>query len=98
MTGCSIAGADAAQYGGAIGGIGASSSCALNGVSFTAFNAPLGTILYGNKYTGIDGAPVYTVGPGCFIGGTELTLLNFATTLQPSMVHLINGAGITPDF
>ncbi|MDR1098890.1 MAG: hypothetical protein LBL28_00265 [Treponema sp.] len=94
MTDCSISGAVSSYAGGAVGGCGPSTTCTLSGVSFSGCSAPWGSLLYGNKYTGIDGAPAYTVGPGCSVNGTVITGANWS--LFTSGVYLVNGATIAP--
>jgi hypothetical protein len=101
MTDCSIDGASAPR-GGAIAGFGPS-TCVLSGVSFANCAASLdpgtgGSLLYGDEdpypYSYADGAPAYTVKPGCKVEGTEITASNWSTILTPSMLYLINGSTI----
>jgi hypothetical protein len=95
MTACSINTASSNNGGGAIGGAGPS-SCKLYGVSFTNCSAPQGSLLYGNKYSNSTGAPAYTVGPGCTVNGTEITIYNWSSFNTDSLIYLINGATIIP--
>jgi hypothetical protein len=97
MTNCSILNAASSKSGGAISGLGPSSSCVLNGVSFTNCVSALdrGHILYGNKYNDINGAPAYTVKPGCSVNGTVITGSNYTTVLSSPNAVLYNGATIT---
>jgi hypothetical protein len=93
MTGCSITDAAASRGGGAIAGVDPS-SCTLSGVSFNNCAALQGSLLYGNSYTNISGAPAYTVRPGCSVNGTVITQSNWSSVLSPSMVYLVNGSTI----
>jgi hypothetical protein len=101
MEDCLIQNTEAAQYGGAIAGVGNagtanggndSSSCELRAVGFTNFSAPQGSILYGTAGAGTGTAPAYTIRPGCSVGGTVITPVNYSTVLLPSMVYLPEGS------
>ncbi|MDR1586870.1 MAG: right-handed parallel beta-helix repeat-containing protein, partial [Treponema sp.] len=93
MTNCSIEDASSDTFGGAIAGSG-SSSCTLEGVSFTSCAAPQGSILYGNEWSPGAG-PAYIVKPGCEVNGIPITAANLLSVLaSPSQRYLINGSTI----
>jgi hypothetical protein len=87
---CSINGAVSSLYGGAIGNGGPSSYTTLTRVSFTGCSAPQGNLLYGFN------SMVYSVGPGCSVEGTEITISTWLLFMSPVWVYLTDGATIVP--
>jgi hypothetical protein len=91
MTDCLINGA-VSEKGGGVGGCGPS-SCTLSGVAFSNCSANLGSLIFGNKYSDVDGTPAYTVKSGCKVNGAEITIANWSSFM--SGVYLGSGATIT---